>query len=72
MKVEKNQRDSGYFSADVHDFTIPWQGSQPEVPRPAPKGKFVEMNEEIPGFDWAGLLVKGINVLYFLWVSFFF
>lgn len=40
-------------------------------PRPAPKGKFVEMNEEIPGFNWAGLLMKGINVLYFLWAFFF-
>lgn len=30
------------------------------------------MNEEIPGLDWAGLLMKGINVLYFLWVFFFF
>lgn len=33
-------------------------------PRPTPKGKFVEMNEEIPGLDWTGLLMKGIKILF--------
>lgn len=35
-------------------------------PRAAPEGKFVEMNEEIPGLDWAGSLQKGIHVFYFI------